>query len=171
MNQGQLYGAPRYRRCYHADVSKGAGRKVQLATSLVNVGGTLVLRGALLLPKFACTASTTGWVGFGLPKEQGSGDMKGANVFISRPAPATDLGACRGALACARCQHQGCDTALIASNACCLQQAGVGANAQLPCLLCSVAAGAVATDYYLASTSLAGFKTTTGFLKDKATLK
>ncbi len=92
VNQG-LYGAPLYRRCYHADVSKGAGRKVQLATSLVNVGGTLVLRGALLLPKFACTASAAGWVGFGLPKEQGSGDMKGANVFITRPAPATDLGA------------------------------------------------------------------------------
>lgn len=92
MNQG-VYGAPLYRRCVHADVSKGRGRKVQLATSLVNVGGTLVLRGALLLPKFACSASAAGWVGFGLPREQGSGDMKGANVFITRPAPATDTGA------------------------------------------------------------------------------
>lgn len=45
------------------------------------------------------------------------------------------------------------------------------ANAQLLPLLCLAAAGAVATDYYLASMSLAGFKTTTGFLKDKAALK
>lgn len=92
MNLGQ--GAvPRYRRCIRADVSRGAGRQVQLATSLAVMDGKLVLRGALLLPKHTCTLGTSGWVGFGLPREQGGDDMIGARVMVTQPSPAAPTGA------------------------------------------------------------------------------
>jgi len=54
-----------------------------LASSLVNSGGVLVLRGALVVPSFACLNSPNGWVGFGLPRTQGIVGMIGANVFIT----------------------------------------------------------------------------------------
>lgn len=66
---------------------------MQLAASFVTVGGQRILRGALILPDFACLNSANGWVGFGLPLEQGGGDMIGARVFITRPAPGTPTGA------------------------------------------------------------------------------
>ena len=68
------------------------GGQVQLATSLVSVGGQLVLRGALLLPKYSCANSPNGWIGFGLPLVVGGGGMLGAQVFITRPAPGTPTG-------------------------------------------------------------------------------
>lgn len=62
------------------------GRVMQLATSLAAAGGKLVLKGALVLPNYACLNSAKGWVGFGLPPEQGGGlDMVGGQVFITQP--------------------------------------------------------------------------------------
>ncbi|KAL4448481.1 hypothetical protein ABPG75_005700 [Micractinium tetrahymenae] len=87
------YGVQRYRRCVRSEVPAGSGRYMQLASSIVTVGGQRIFRGALVLPDFACLNSATSWVGFGLPREQGGGDMIGANVFISRPAPGTPTGA------------------------------------------------------------------------------
>ncbi|KAL4438192.1 hypothetical protein ABPG77_010553 [Micractinium sp. CCAP 211/92] len=86
-------GVQRYRRCVRSEVPAGSGRFVQLATSFVTVGSQRILRGALVLPDFACLDSANGWVGFGLPAEQGGGDMTGARVFITRPAPGTPTGA------------------------------------------------------------------------------
>ncbi|PSC67838.1 sorbosone dehydrogenase [Micractinium conductrix] len=87
-------GVLRYRRCVRFQAPAGSGRWVQLATSLVRrADGLILLRGALVLPKFACLNSATGWAGFGLPRENGGGDMPGARVFITRPAPGTPTGA------------------------------------------------------------------------------
>lgn len=93
---------PAYRRCVTADVSEGAGRKMQLATSLRALNKQLVLRGALLLPSYACTLGPSGWVGFGLPESQASlRQMFGAQVFVAQPAPKAPTGELSAA--CALC--------------------------------------------------------------------
>jgi len=92
VNLGSSY-VPRYRRCLRPDVSPGAGRQLQLATSLVVLNNKLVLSGALLLPSHACTLGPAGWVGFGLPKDQASPNkMVGAKVLFIQPAPSTPSG-------------------------------------------------------------------------------
>ncbi|KAI7837423.1 hypothetical protein COHA_008735 [Chlorella ohadii] len=93
INLGSSY-VPRYRRCIRADVSQGAGRQLQLATSLAVLNNKLVLSGALLLPNHACALGPAGWVGFGLPKDQGSPNkMAGAKVLFIQPAPSAPSGA------------------------------------------------------------------------------
>ncbi|KAI7835674.1 hypothetical protein COHA_010413 [Chlorella ohadii] len=85
---------PGYRRCMRADVSQGAGRQMQLATSLRVLNNQLVLSGALLLPSYGCTLGRSGWVGFGLPESQaGTRQMFGARVFVAQPAPKAPTGA------------------------------------------------------------------------------
>lgn len=75
---------PPCRRCVQAQVLSGS--YMQLATSLAAVGGKLVLKGALVLPNYACLNSPRGWAGFGLPPEQGGGiDMVGGQAFITQP--------------------------------------------------------------------------------------
>lgn len=66
---------------------------MQLASSLVVLNTQLVLSGSLLLPRYACTLGPSGWVGFGLPKDQAStAQMVGAKVLFIRPAPNTPTG-------------------------------------------------------------------------------
>ncbi len=92
VNLGSSY-VPRYRRCIRADVSQGAGRQLQLATSLVVLNNKLVLSGALLLPNHACTLGPAGWLGFGLPKDQASPNkMVGSKVLFIQPASSTPSG-------------------------------------------------------------------------------
>lgn len=84
---------PGYRRCVSADVSQGAGRQMQLASSLRVLNNQLVLSGALLLPNYACTLGPSGWVGFGLPQSQASTrQMFGARVFVAQPEPGAPTG-------------------------------------------------------------------------------
>ncbi|KAL4448480.1 hypothetical protein ABPG75_005699 [Micractinium tetrahymenae] len=84
VNLGRGLFPHKFRRCVQAQVLPG--RNMQLATSLATVGGKLVLKGALVLPNYACLNSAKGWVGFGLPPEQGGGiDMVGGQVFITQP--------------------------------------------------------------------------------------
>lgn len=102
---------PGYRRCMRADVSQGAGRQMQLATSLRVLNNQLVLSGALLLPSYGCTLGRSGWVGFGLPESQaGTRQMFGARVFVAQPAPKAPTGTLRcAALCCAMlCQAELC---------------------------------------------------------------
>lgn len=107
INLGSNY-VPRYRRCIRADVSQGAGRQLQLATSLAVLNNKLVLSGALLLPSHACTLGFAGWVGFGLPKDQGSPNkMVGAKVLFIQPAPSAPSGERRTACQCEETEEHG----------------------------------------------------------------
>ncbi|KAL4438194.1 hypothetical protein ABPG77_010555 [Micractinium sp. CCAP 211/92] len=84
VNLGRGLFPHKFRRCVQAQVL--SGRYMQLATSLAAVGGKLVLKGALVLPNYACLNSPRGWAGFGLPPEQGGGiDMVGGQAFITQP--------------------------------------------------------------------------------------
>lgn len=84
VNLGRGLFPHKFRRCVQAQVLRG--RFMQLATSLATVGSKLVLKGALVLPNYPCLNSAKGWVGFGLPPEQGGGiDMVGGQAFITRP--------------------------------------------------------------------------------------
>lgn len=92
VNLGPSY-VPGYRRCFRVDVSQGAGRYLQLATSLVVLKNKLVLSGAALLPSYTCSLGPSGWVGLGLPESQANtAKMVGAKVLFTLPAPGTPTG-------------------------------------------------------------------------------
>jgi hypothetical protein len=155
-------GVPRYRRCARVEVEAGSRRWMHLAYSYLVLGGqVLALRGALVLPDYACLNSATGWAGIGLPKKQGVRGMVGSQVLIARPSAFSPTGARSG-------QGQGCSKA-----------GGAGEGVHLRCShpFCPLAlsrsrapfvhtaAGAVVEDHVLAGYTIDSWTPTASFVR------
>lgn len=172
------------RRCVQAQVLRG--RFMQLATSLATVGSKLVLKGALVLPNYPCLNSAKGWVGFGLPPEQGGGiDMVGGQAFITRPvACQPGAASCTGGLRNGPGRASGAGPSLdclplkaqrapafFCSHRCCRRGAGSQPLTLHTPRSAGPAAGAETAAYKLNGQAFSLFKPSSGFLADPASLK